>query len=85
MAVAAGTLRVAEIHTPSGNWGTIGFPPGVPDVFLQLLGWGSLMVITEVEKSSRAVMEQMFYAKLGPTPSFPSSPTAQTEQGKPTK
>jgi hypothetical protein len=43
------------------------------------------MVITEVEKSSRSVMERMFYAKLGPTPSFPSSPAAPIEQGKPTK
>jgi hypothetical protein len=43
------------------------------------------MVMTEGEKSSRSVMERMFYAKLGPTPSFPSSPAAPTEQGKPTK
>jgi len=44
-----------------------------------------LMAMTEAEKLSRSVMERTFYAKLGPTPGFPSSPTAQTEQGKPTK
>ncbi len=46
---------------------------------------GGLMAMTEAEKLSRSVMERTFYAKLGPTPGFPSSPTAQTEQGKPTK
>jgi hypothetical protein len=43
------------------------------------------MAITEVEKSSRSMMERAFYAKLGPTPGFPPSPTAQTEPDKPTK
>jgi hypothetical protein len=43
------------------------------------------MAMTEAEKLSRSVMERTFYAKLGPTPGFPSSPAAQTEQGKPTK
>jgi hypothetical protein len=28
--------------------------------------------MTEVEKSSRSVMEQTFYTKLGPTPDLPS-------------
>jgi hypothetical protein len=46
---------------------------------------GGLMAMTEAEKLSRSVMERTFYAKLGPTPGFPSGPAAQTEQGKPTK
>jgi hypothetical protein len=58
------------------------FPPARLDVFLQLLGLGGLMAMTEVEKSSRSIMERTFYTKLGPTPAFPPSP-AETGQVKP--
>jgi len=40
------------------------------------------MAMTEVEKSSRSIMERTFYTKLGPTPGLPPSP-AETGQGKP--
>jgi hypothetical protein len=40
--------------------------------------------VTEVEKSSRLIMERTFYTKLGPTPAFPPSP-AETGQVKPTR
>jgi hypothetical protein len=43
---------------------------------------GGLMAMTEVEKSSRSIMELTFYTKLGPTPAFPPSP-AETGQVKP--
>ena len=42
------------------------------------------MAITEVEKSSRLIMERTFYTKLGPTPAFPPSP-AETGQVKPAR
>lgn len=84
MAVATGTLRVAEIDVASCNWGQLVSSMRARRI-LAISGLGSLMVMTEVEKSPRSVMERMFYAKLGPTPSFPSSPAAQTEHGKPTK
>jgi hypothetical protein len=38
--------------------------------------------MTEVEKSSRSIVEQAFYTKLGPTPDLPSSP-AENGQSKP--
>jgi hypothetical protein len=31
------------------------------------------MAMTEVEKSSRSIMERTFYTKLGPTPGLPPS------------
>jgi hypothetical protein len=40
---------------------------------------GGLMAMTEVEESSRLIMERTFYTKLGPTPAFPPSP-AETGQ-----
>jgi hypothetical protein len=40
------------------------------------------MAMTEVEKSSRSILERTFYTKLGPTPAFPPSP-AETGQVKP--
>jgi hypothetical protein len=40
------------------------------------------MTMTEVEKSSRSILERTFYTKLGPTPAFPPSP-AETGQVKP--
>ena len=42
------------------------------------------MAMTEVEKSSRSIMERTFYTKLGPTPAFPPSP-AETGQFKPAR
>jgi hypothetical protein len=44
------------------------------------------MAMTEVEKSSRAILERTFFTKLGPTPAFPPS-TAERETGqvKPTQ
>jgi hypothetical protein len=38
------------------------------------------MAMTQVEKSSRSMMERTFYTKLGPTPAFPSP--AETGQAK---
>ena len=41
------------------------------------------MAMTQVEKSSRSMMERTFYTKLGPTPAFPSP--AETGQVKPAR
>jgi hypothetical protein len=35
------------------------------------------MTMTEVEKSSRSILERTFYTKLGPTPAFPPKLAAQ--------
>jgi hypothetical protein len=39
--------------------------------------------MTQVEKSTRSMMERTFYTKLGPTPAFPSP--AETGQAKPAR
>jgi hypothetical protein len=40
------------------------------------------MAMTEVEESSRLIMERTFYIKLGPTPAFPAE-TGQAEGDSP--
>jgi hypothetical protein len=37
------------------------------------------MAMTEVEKSSRSILERTFYTKLGPTPAFPPRETGQVK------
>ena len=61
----------------------IGFPRARLDVLLRLAGLGGPMPMTQVEKSSRSIMERTFYTKLGPTPAFPSP--AETGQVKPAR
>jgi hypothetical protein len=41
------------------------------------------MAMTQIEKSSRSILERTFYTKLGPTPAFPSP--AETGQVKPAR
>jgi hypothetical protein len=60
----------------------IGFPARATRRILATAGLGGPMTMTEVEKSSRSILERTFYTKLGPTPAFPPSRT-ETGQVKP--
>jgi hypothetical protein len=74
-----------RIDAAGFNWGRLVFLSASATYSCDQPGWENLMAIAEVEKSSRSTMERTFYAKLGPTPGFPSSPAGQTGQGEPTK
>lgn len=79
--MAVGSLCVAKIDAASCNGGQL-FPARGTRRILATAGLGGPMTMTEVEKSSRSILERTFYAKLGPTPAFPPSP-AEPGQVKP--
>lgn len=74
-----------RIEAGSRNWGQLAFRARDSTYSLVAAGLGGLMAMTEVEESSRLIMERTFYIKLGPTPAFPPSPaeTGQAEADSP--